>query len=355
MLDKYKKDYIYILYLNMTMQQHKYSFIIPVYNRPDEVDELLDSITKLEMPAEPIPFEVIIVEDGSTIPCKDVVDKYNGKVDVRYFVKDSGGPAAARTFGIEKAIGDYIILTDSDCILPEHYLIKVNEIIIKNNLDAFGGADTAHTSFSMMQKAISYAMTSFLTTGGIRNKKKSMAGEKYYPKSYNLGFRKEIFNSIGGFPPIHPGEDTEFSINLVEKGYKVEFIDNIVVFHKRRTTLKKYFKQVFLFGRTRIYLNSFYPKTAKIVFCLPSLFVIASLFFIIASFICIYAITPILLYALLVLIDSSIKNKNVYIGFLSVITAFIQHFGYGSGFLIEFIWRDILGKKISKQYMKGYK
>ena len=332
--------------------KYKYSFIIPVYNRPDEIDELLDSITKLEKHTEEIPFEVIIVEDGSTIPCNQIVDKYQNQIDIKYFVKENGGPSAARTFGIEKATGNYIILTDSDCILQSHHLLKINEIVTKNHLDAFGGADTAHISFSKIQKAISYTMTSFLTTGGIRNKSKSMAGKKYYPKSYNLGFRKEIFNDIGGFPPIHPGEDTQFSINLVEKGYNVEFIDNIEVFHKRRTTLKKYFKQVFLFGRTRIYLNFHYPQTAKIVFCLPTLFLLSSLFLITSSFLCIYAIIPILLYAFLILIDSSIKNKNIFIGFLSIITAFIQHYGYGSGYLIEFIWRNILKQKISKQYMK---
>ena len=329
----------------------KYSFIIPVYNRPDEVDELLYSMTMMEIFDDNISFEVIIVEDGSTIPCKDITEKYKLKLDIKYYTKENGGPAAARTFGIDKATGDYIILTDSDCILPPHYLTKVNEKVVKNNLDAFGGADTAHSSFSNTQKAISYAMTSFLTTGGVRNKSNSMAGKKYYPKSYNLGFRKEIFNDIGGFPPIHPGEDTQFSINMVEKGYKVEFIDGIEVFHKRRTTLKKYFKQVFLFGRTRIYLNSLYPQTAKIVFYLPSLFLLSSLIFIFSSIVCVYAVTPLLLYAMLIFVDSTYKNKNILIGFLSVITAFIQHYGYGSGFLIEFVWRNILKQKISKQYM----
>ena len=331
--------------------QCKYSFVIPVYNRPDEVDELLDSMTKLEI-TDDISFEVIIVEDGSTIPCKEIVDKYKPQIDLKYFVKENGGPAAARSYGIDKATGEYIVLTDSDCILPSQYLSKVNEAILKNNLDAYGGADTAHSSFSNTQKAINYAMTSVLTTGGIRNKSKSMAGKKYYPKSYNLGFRKEIFNDIGGFPPIHPGEDTLFSINLVEKGYIVEFIDNIEVFHKRRTTLKKYFKQVFLFGRTRIYLNSLYPQTSKVVFYIPSLFLLASLFCIVCSFVCPFATTPLLFYALLILIDSTVKNKSITISFLSIVTSFTQHWGYGSGFLVEFIWRNILNQKVSKQYMK---
>jgi len=334
------------------MQQYKYSFVIPVYNRPDEIDELLYSMTLMEIFDDDISFEVIIVEDGSNIPCKDIADKYKLKFNIKYYTKKNEGPAAARTFGVKKATGEYIILTDSDCILPPYYLTKINNSIIKNNLDAFGGADTAHSSFSNLQKAISYAMTAFITTGGIRNKSKSMAGKKYYPKSYNLGFKKEIFNDIGGFPPIHPGEDTQFSINMVEKGYKVNFIDGIEVYHKRRTTLTKYFKQVFLFGRTRIYLNSIYPKTAKVVFYFPSLFLLASLFFIFGSIICAYAIIPILLYALLIFIDSLIKNKNILIAFLSVITAFIQHWGYGSGFLIEFVWRNVFKQKISKQYMK---
>ncbi|MDR0926486.1 MAG: glycosyltransferase [Ignavibacteria bacterium] len=328
------------------MQKHKYSFVIPVYNRPDEVTELLDSIAELHSTDEEIDFEVVIVEDGSTVPCKDVADRYADKVAIQYFMKEKAGPSAAREYGVANASGDYIIFTDSDCILEPNYLVEVNKAVLAENLDVYGGPDNAHRTFSNMQKATNYAMTSFFTTGGIRNKKKSLGG-KYYPRSFNLGLRKELFQQIGGFPPIHPGEDIEFTIKLFELNCKVGFIPNAIVFHKRRTSFAKFFRQVYKFGCARIYLNRKFPETKKLVYYLPAAFTAFTALFLLSTIVCKWAITPLLLYALLVLIDATLRNRSIVIGAMSIIASFIQLLGYGSGFIKESICTIILGKEPS--------
>jgi glycosyltransferase involved in cell wall biosynthesis len=329
------------------MSPHKFSFVIPVYNRPDEIEELLDSVCNLEFPEnQTIPFEVVIVEDGSTIPCKNIVDRYKDKFEIQYFMmeKNSGYCVVPRNFGSDKATGDYLIFLDSDILLHPKYLIEVNSSLAENDLDAYGGPDMAHSSFNNMQKATSYAMTAFFTTGGIRNKKKPLSG-KYTPRGFNYAIKKDVFMKMEKFPIIMPGEDILLGHKLIKQNYKVGLIENAIVYHKRRATLKKYFKQVFLFGRGRVNLNIKLPETTSIVHYLPSLFTLFCIFCIASSFFCIYAITPLLLYALLILVDSTIKNKNLIIGGLSVITAYIQHFGYGIGFIFEFISKHILKQK----------
>lgn len=304
--------------------KHKYSLVIPVFNRPDEVQELLESICNMNI--TDIPFEVVIVEDGSTMPCKDVVDKYSSKINLQYFMleKNSGSCAMPRNIGAEKASGDYLIFTDSDVLLPPNYLKEVDNMLVENDLDAFGGPDMAHDSFNNLQKATSYAMTSFFTTGGIRSKKQSLGG-KYYPRGFNYGVKKDVFLKLGRFPLLFPGEDMMLSFDIVKQNYTIGFIEKAGVYHKRRTSIKKFFRQVYTFGRGRINLNILYPETAKLVFYLPTLFTLFCLFCIVSSFVCAYAIAPILLYAMLVFVDSSMKNKSVTIGGLSVITAFVQH------------------------------
>lgn len=147
----------------------KYSIIVPVYNRPDEVDELLDSLTR----QQETDFEVIIVEDGSSVPCKDVCDKYTGKLNIHYFNKVNSGPGQSRNYGAERAKGDYLLILDSDVVVPEGYLVAISTELKSSPADAFGGPDRAHASFTPTQKAISYSMTSFFTTGGIRGGKKN--------------------------------------------------------------------------------------------------------------------------------------------------------------------------------------
>jgi len=333
------------------MQKYKYSLIIPIYNRPEQIDELLDSLTKQTFSdLNKVDFEIIVVEDGSSITCKHIVDKYSTQLDVKYFFKPNSGQGLSRNFGVENASGDFIITTDSDCILPPHYMETVDEYLNKENLDAFGGPDMAHPSFNNLQKATSYAMTSLLTTGGIRNKKKSLAG-KYYTKGFNCGVKRDIFLKIKGywdFPP--PGEEIEFNYKLYKNNYKIGFIENAFVYHKRRTNLKQFFKQVYLFGRRRAMLNKLYPETSRLVFYLPLLFTFFVLLTVIAVFICSYTILPLALYVFLVLVDSTVKNSSIVIGGLSILTALTQLLGYGIGFLVEFISRSIFRMKPHKKF-----
>ena len=216
----------------------KYSFIIPVYNRPDEVDELLDSLTRQTIRD----FEVVVVEDGSSIPCKDVVDNYADRLSIHYYNKENSGPGQTRNYGVERANGEYMLILDSDCILPENYLKEVEAELQCRRADAFGGPDRAHESFTDVQKAINYAMTSFFTTGGIRGGKKKL--DKFYPRSFNMGVRKEVYQALGGFSKMRFGEDIDFSIRIFKGGYACQLFPEAWVWHKRRTDLKKFFKQV---------------------------------------------------------------------------------------------------------------
>ena len=186
----------------------RYSIIVPVYNRPDEVDELLESLTNQSVKD----FEVIIVEDGSSIPCKEVCDKYADKLDLHYYNKPNSGPGQSRNYGAERANGEYVIVLDSDVVLPTDYIKAINEELDREHADAFGGPDEAHSSFTDTQKAISYSMTSFFTTGGIRGGKKNL--DKFYPRSFNMGISKKAYMALGGFSKMRFGEDIDFSIRI---------------------------------------------------------------------------------------------------------------------------------------------
>ena len=235
----------------------KYSFIIPVYNRPDEVDELLDSLTRQTLRD----FEVIVVEDGSSVPCKEVVDRYADRLTIHYYNKENSGPGQTRNYGVERAHGEYMLILDSDCIIPENYLKEVEAELQREKADAFGGPDRAHESFSDVQKAINYAMTSFFTTGGIRGGKKKL--DKFYPRSFNMGVRKDVYQALGGFSKMRFGEDIDFSIRIFKGGYACRLFPEAWVWHKRRTDLKKFFKQVHNSGIARINLYKKYPESLK--------------------------------------------------------------------------------------------
>ncbi|MCD7900912.1 MAG: glycosyltransferase [Bacteroides sp.] len=305
----------------------KYSAIIPVYNRPDEVDELLSSLTEQTF----TDFEVIVVEDGSTIPCKDVVDKYTDRLSIQYFTKSNSGPAQTRNYGAERAKGSYLVIFDSDCILPEGYFDAVEKELRSSYADAYGGPDKAHESFTKVQKAINYSMTSFFTTGGIRGGKKKM--DKFYPRSFNMGIEKEVFKALGGFPKMHLGEDIDLSIRIFKSGYSCRLFPDAWVYHKRRTNFKKFFKQVHNFGIARIMLYKKYPESLKLVHTLPAVFTVGMAVLLIGCIFFPWLLSLILLYILMVLIDATIKNKSLIIGCYSVIAAFIQLLGYGTGFL----------------------
>ena len=326
----------------------RYSFIIPVYNRPEEVDELLNSLTRQTNKN----FEVLIVEDGSSVPCKEVVDNYADRLDICYYFKSNSGPGQTRNYGAERGHGEYLIILDSDCILPESYFDEVEAELETAPADAFGGPDCAHDSFTDIQKAINYSMTSFFTTGGIRGGKKKM--DKFYPRSFNMGVRAEVYKALGGFSKMRFGEDIDFSIRIFQGGYACRLFPEVWVWHKRRTDLKKFFKQVHNSGIARINLYKKYPDSLKLVHLLPAVFTLGVAVLLLGTPFCLFSFTPILLYVLLVCIDSTIQNKSLSIGIYSIAAAFIQLIGYGTGFWRAWWQRCIRGKDEFEAFQKNF-
>ena len=367
----------------------KYSIIVPVYNRPDEVDELLASLCHQTLHN----FDVYIIEDGSDIPCKAVCSHY-GMVDggspavsspsasaspfpLYYYMKENGGPGAARNYGAERAMGDYFIVLDSDVVLPPGYLEAIDRELEQNPCDAFGGPDRAHPDFTPVQKAISYSMTSFFTTGGIRGGKKKL--DKFYPRSFNMGVSRELWQRLGGFRAMRFGEDIDFSYRICEAGARCRLFPEAWVWHKRRTDFRKFFRQVNNSGKARINLHLLHPGSMKLVHTLPAVFTVGCMFLAI-PFLCgfvlaimgalsvwhqqyiengcnlglivvisggalmLASLLPLLLYSLLILIDSSIRNRSLWVGLLSVPASFIQLLGYGTGFLSA-VWKRLILRK----------
>jgi glycosyltransferase involved in cell wall biosynthesis len=312
----------------------KYSIIVPVYNRPDEVDELLESLTSQTLKD----FEVVIVEDGSKITCKDVCDKYANILHLHYYYKENSGPGQSRNYGVERANGEYVLIVDSDAVAPAGFMQAIDDELQRQPSDAWGGPDAAHESFTDVQKAISYAMTSFFTTGGIRGGKKQL--DKFYPRSFNLGIRREAYLALGGFSKTRfskmslYGEDIDFSIRIYKAGYSCRLFPEAWVWHKRRTDFRKFWRQVYNSGYARINLWRMYPEALKPVHALPSVFTLGVVgLLVLAPFTCGWSLALLLLYALLILIDSSIQSKSLKVGFLAVAAVFVQLIGYGIGFL----------------------
>lgn len=328
----------------------KYSFIIPVYNRPDEVRELLESMERQTLKD----FEIIVVEDGSSVPCNDVVSSFKDRVNVHYFFKENTGPGSTRNYGASKCNGEYLIILDSDCILPDTYLEMVDKELKERPCDAFGGPDRAHSSFSNVQKAINYAMTSFFTTGGIRGGKKQM--EKFHPRSFNMCVRREVYQALGGFSKMRFGEDIDFSIRIFKGGYRCLLFPEAWVWHKRRTDFKKFFRQVYNSGIARINLYKRHPESLKTVHLLPTLFTLGTLalLVLVLSPLGIYSLLPLLLFSLIIFIDSTMRNKSAIVGIISVGAAFVQLLGYGCGFIVAFIRRCILRRDEFSAFSKNF-
>ncbi len=346
----------------------KYSIIVPVYNRPDEVDELLDSLTRQTYDD----FEVIIVEDGSATPCKQVCDKYTGSLAIKYFMKPNSGPGQSRNYGVERASGDYVLILDSDVVVPDGYLQAVDDELKREPCEAFGGPDRAADSFTPTQKAISYSMTSFFTTGGIRGGKKKL--DKFYPRSFNMGVRRDVYAELGGFSKMRFGEDIDFSIRIFKAGCRCRLFPGAWVYHKRRTDFRKFWRQVFNSGIARINLYKKYPESLKLVHLLPMVFTVG-VFFLLALFVAgvvigqaglcagcqslgstisIVALAPLVLYSVLIFMDSSLQNHSVRIGLLSVRAAFTQLMGYGCGFIKAWWQRCVQGKGEFEAYKKNF-
>ena len=386
----------------------KYSFIVPVFNRPDEVDELLESLCHQEVKD----FEIIIVEDGSKKPCKDVCDKYADILDLHYYFKENSGPGQSRNYGAERARGEWLIVLDSDVVLPTGYLSSVDRSLtpspspigegsgytgsedtakpytpLSNRRgvggEAFGGPDAAHPDFTPVQKAISYSMTSFFTTGGIRGGKGKKL-DKFFPRSFNMGIRREVYMELGGFTKMRFGEDIDFSYRIVEAGYKTALIPEAGVWHKRRTDFRKFFRQVYNSGIARINLEKRHPGTLKLVHLLPTVFtlgVIACILLFalgaglyiegelldayglrptdnmhqgVGLVFCVLAALPLLFYSSVICIDSTIRNRSLWVGLLSIPAAFVQLMGYGLGFIESWFRRCILKQDEFTAFEKNF-
>ncbi|MGC1631519.1 MAG: glycosyltransferase [Gelidibacter sp.] len=305
-----------------------FSFIIPVYNRPDEIHELLESFTKLEGNFD---FNICIIEDGSTFPSDKVVERFADQLKIAYYFKQNSGPGDSRNYGMKRAEGNYFIILDSDVLLPENYLQVVSRILTDHYTDCFGGPDAAHPSFSKLQKAINFAMTSFMTTGGIRGGKDS---DNFQPRSFNMGISKKAFEASGGFGTIHPGEDPDLSLRLLNLGFKSKLIKDAYVYHKRRISWSKFYQQVHKFGMVRPILNSWHPESERFIFWLPTFF---SLGLVISLVLFLFQIKWLLyiyiIYIAIAFLLATISSKNLIIAVLAVIAILVQFFGYGYGFL----------------------
>jgi glycosyltransferase involved in cell wall biosynthesis len=316
-----------------------FSFIIPVYNRPDEIDELLESLSQLDYEH---PFEVVIVEDGSTVACDFVLGKYKGKLDIAYYFKENSGPGDSRNYGMRLAKGNYFLILDSDCILPKEYLTQVSKSLESAYVDCFGGPDQALESFSAIQKAINFSMTSFLTTGGIRGGSEQVT--KFQPRSFNMGLSKKAFEASNGFANIHPGEDPDLSIRLWKLGFETKLIPEAYVYHKRRIDWNKFYIQVNKFGKARPILNYWYPEYTKLAFWLPSLFCIG---FVLSILFTLFGINLFLLlystYFTILFLAVLWNTKKLKIALYSVLATTIQFYGYGTGFLLAY-WNIFIKK-----------
>ncbi len=360
----------------------KYSLIIPVYNRPDEVDELLESLTRQRCKD----FEVVVVEDGSTVPCAEVVERYKDKLPIHYYIKENGGPGQARNYGAERSKGEYLIVLDSDCVLPPGYLDAVETELTRLAADAFGGPDRAHESFTPVQKAINYSMTSFFTTGGIRGGKKKM--DRFYPRSFNMGIRADVYRRLGGFSKMRFGEDIDFSLRIFEAGCACRLFPEAWVWHKRRTDFKKFFKQVHNSGIARINLHYRHPGSLKPVHLLPAVFTVGFVVLLLLLLVggmgsmwilqmkinYLYApdftgllahetlfhvlfllgSLPLLLFILLIFVDAAVRTRSLRIGVLSVGASIVQLTGYGSGFLRACWRRCVRGKDEFVAYANNF-
>ncbi|MEL0650929.1 glycosyltransferase [Algibacter sp. TI.3.09] len=328
--------------------QLEFSFIIPVYNRPDETQELLESFVGLKTDTD---FEIVIVEDGSTLSSKSIVDAFKNKLDISYYFKENSGPGDSRNYGMQRAKGNYFIILDSDCILPPQYLSEVEKGLEAYYVDCFGGPDAAHQSFTNLQKAINFSMTSFITTGGIRGNKKSV--DTFQPRSFNMGLSKVAFLASSGFGRIHPGEDPDLSIRLWDLGFKTTLIPEAFVYHKRRISWSNFYKQVNKFGMVRPILNSWHPSTKKITYWFPTLFCLGFVFSILLLLVNInLGLIAYSLYFGVAFLLALISTKNIVVSILAIPAIIIQFFGYGYGFLKSTIAVSVLNKDPENHFPK---
>ena len=342
----------------------RYSVIVPVYNRPDEVAELLESLAGTGYGD----FEVLVVEDGSSLPCQDIVQGWADRLDVRYFAKENSGPGQTRNYGAARARGEWLLLVDSDVVVPQGWFAAIDAALADAPCDAFGGPDRSHPAFTPIQKAISFSMTSFWTTGGIRGGKARL--DKFYPRSFNMGIRADVYAAVGGFSQMRFGEDIDMSIRILEAGYATRLFPEAWVWHKRRTDFRKFFRQVHSSGIARINLQKRHPGSLKLVHLLPAAFTVGLCLLTLAFLagvvllccgsvragltLCCAALAPDILYTLLIFFSALRKEKSFRVASLAVPAAYIQLFGYGTGFLRAWWERCVLGHGEIEAFKKNF-
>lgn len=320
-----------------------FSIIIPVYNRPDEVKELLESLA-LQSCKD---FEVVLVEDGSTIPCREVAQAYQESIEIHYYYKPNEGRSIARNYGMERAAGDYFVFFDSDCIIPQQYFATVKQALSQKYTDCYGGPDAAHESFSDVQKAINYSMTSFLTTGGIRGGGQKL--DKFTPRSFNMGLSRKVYERVGGYKNM-TGEDIDLSMRIRQAGFVSQLIPQAYVYHKRRVDFRRFWRQVHVFGQARVDLMCMYPEQRKLVYILPALFVVALVVMLVGGLFCGWALLPLVCYLLAVFVVSLILNRSFKIAALSIVASMIQLVGYGTGFIKSFWVQYVMQRRFESRY-----
>lgn len=322
-----------------------FSVIVPVYNRIDEVNDLLASLSRQTCKD----FEVMIVEDGSTERCESVVKRYADKIDVHYHYKSNEGRSIARNYGIERASGQYFVFFDSDCVIPEQYFEVLQRQLEQEPTDCFGGPDAASNDFNDVQKAISFSMTAFLTTGGIRGGKVQL--EKFTPRSFNMGYSRAVWEKVGGFREMF-SEDIDMSTRIRKAGFKIRLIREAFVYHKRRNTMRSFSRQTYVFGMSRITLKLLYPDSLKLVHCLPAVFVLGCATLVLLALLWHWwAILPLALYVVLLWLSALVETKSLKVACLAVVTSFIQLGSYGTGFLKAYVWKILLrhGRDIAEE------
>ena len=316
-----------------------FSIIIPLYNRPQEIDELLHTLSKQTY----LQFEVLVIEDGSLNVAESIVKKYTDRLDISYYYKENEGQGFTRNYGFARAKGDYFVVFDSDCLVPENYIEIVKDFLLEHPLDAYGGPDGAHKSFTPIQKAISYSMTSPFTTGGIRGNKKHIG--QFHPRSFNMGISREVWEKTGGFILTRLGEDIEFSIRTQSMGFKIGLIPDAIVYHKRRTSFSQFYRQLHFFGRARINIYKHFPTELKIVHLFPAGFTIFLLLSLILNLLkqplAAFCNTMLALFVLLIFFHSLAINRSVKVAFLSIVASFVQLTAYGMGFMQD-LWKRII-------------
>jgi glycosyltransferase involved in cell wall biosynthesis len=329
----------------------RFSVIVPVYNRPDEVQELLSTLVNQSNKD----FEVVIVEDGSNVDCRSVVDSFQDQLNIQYHYKPNEGQGFARNYGYDKAKGDWLIVFDSDCLIPEDYFDKVAAFLDEYPVDAYGGPDAAHPDFTTLQKAINQSMTSFFTTGGIRGKQIHIG--TYHPRSFNMGISRQVYQQTGGYIIPFMGEDLEFSTRLLKAGFKAALIPDAFVYHKRRTSLRKFYNQLKYFGRARINLTRFHPDELKLIHLFPTLFLLAFfisiLLTVLGSIFGLVGLGTFTLYGVMIFLESLNKTRSFSVALLTPLTSFIQLFGYGYGLIYEYV-RKIRGIDPNAPYLDLY-